>query len=201
MKVLIGLCCFLLVILVLLVTLFVKYQPASRSRPGVPTPTNGSSTRSRMAARWAHMERGSSAMRNGATYADANPEDEVDDMGRRRGSEEVHPADFGALGPFRMAEGPRKAPSTFASSLVGTGPNGTRSFLKGWFGLDETTCAGYNTRPDQREKSVNGDVLPMHTTYGDQTDEIHPHIPVVPHHRVPTSDDHDWETHSQSSNV
>ncbi|KNZ55061.1 hypothetical protein VP01_2779g4 [Puccinia sorghi] len=99
-------------ILVLLVTLFVKYQPASRFGSGVPSPTSGSSTRSRMAARWAHMERGP------ASYANAIPEDETDNMGRGRGSDEVDPADFGALGPFRMAEGLRKAPSNFGSSLV-----------------------------------------------------------------------------------
>jgi hypothetical protein len=180
------------------------------------------------------MERGSASTRNEPSYADAVPGDDelVDDAGRHRTSDEVDPADFGALRPFHMTEDPHKSPGTFGASLVGTGPNGTRSFLKGaarpssllslihthpvslilpsypfhghrtgWFGLDEPTSAGYNTRPDQREKSLNGDVLPMRATNGENTDELHPHIPVVPHHRIPTSEDHDWETHSQGSNV
>ncbi|POW05778.1 hypothetical protein PSTT_09507 [Puccinia striiformis] len=196
------LCCLLFVILALLVTFFVKYKPSPRSRSGAPTETNGSSNRSRMAARWANMERGSRSTRNQNSYADALPEEDgqVDRTGPGRESDEVDPADFG-MASFRRNEGTSRPPGAFGSSLVGTGPNGTRSFLKGWFGLDEPTSAGYNTRPDLREKSVNGDVLPMRATNGQYTEELHPHIPVVPHHRVPTTEDHDWETRSQGSNV
>ncbi|KAA1136728.1 hypothetical protein PGTUg99_001388 [Puccinia graminis f. sp. tritici] len=192
------LCCLLLVILVLLTTFFVKYKPTPRPRSRAPTETNGSSSRSRMAARWANMERGSRSTRCEDAYADGGM---VEDIGPGRASDEVDPADFGGLASFRTGEGLRRSPGTFGSSLVGTGPNGTRSFLKGWFGLDEPTSAGYNTRPDQREKSINGDVLPMRATNGTHAEDLHPHIPVVPHHRIPTTDDHDWETRSQGSNV
>ncbi|OAV93322.1 hypothetical protein PTTG_00923 [Puccinia triticina 1-1 BBBD Race 1] len=149
------------------------------------------------------MERGSRSTQNDDSYADALPGDSgmVEDI--RPGGEfhEVDPAGFGGFGSFRAGNNLRKTPGSMGSSLVGTGPNGTRSFLKGWFGLDEPTSAGYNTRPDQREKSVNGDVLPMRATNGDATEDLHPHIPVVPHHRIPTTEDHDWETRSQGSNV
>ncbi|POW07633.1 hypothetical protein PSHT_09885 [Puccinia striiformis] len=127
------------------------------------------------------MERGSRSTRNQNSYADALPEEDgqVDRTGPGRESDEVDPADFG-MASFRRNEGTSRPPGAFGSSLVGTGPNGTRSFLKGWFGLDEPTSAGYNTRPDLREKSVNGDVLPMRATNGQYTEELHPHIPVVP---------------------
>ncbi|KAI9630998.1 hypothetical protein KEM48_013362 [Puccinia striiformis f. sp. tritici PST-130] len=188
MKVLIGLCCLLFVILALLVTFFVKYKPSPRSRSGAPTETNGSSNRSRMAARWANMERGSRSTRTRIR----TPMRCQRRTGRSTGQDQAESLTRWTrqiLGWHRSV-GTRAPPDPQVPSA-----------RPGWFGLDEPTSAGYNTRPDVREKSVNGDVLPMRATNGQYTEELHLHIPVVPHHRVPTTEDHDWETRSQGSNV
>lgn len=102
----------------------------------------------------------------------------------------------GGISSSRNRRGSLTASSAAGSALVGAGPNGTRTFLKGWFGLDEPNYSGFNVAPEVREKG-RGDTLPMRTPGGFPSSAASDSV--VPHHRVPTqeeSDDVDWETAS-----
>ncbi|KAA1118262.1 hypothetical protein PGTUg99_002163 [Puccinia graminis f. sp. tritici] len=129
----------------LLTTFFVKYKPTPRPRSRAPTETNGSSSR---------VADGCPVGDHGARFAEHPMRGCVcrrrDGGGHRpgRASDEVDPADFGGLASFRTGEGLRRSPGTFGSSLAGSDSTNPP--------VPATTPA-----PDQREKSINGDVLPM----------------------------------------
>lgn len=231
LKFLIGLCCLLLVLLGLLATFFVKYKPAHRPASSSHSRASGavgsaiyggSSNRSRMSARWAHMEQASRRERNQASsiYPDPFGEPRHDEAYDSPDDHEIlksddrpdltyQPDDFGGLPRFHDPSSPGHPETHYGSlgsSLVGEGPNGTRTFLKGWFGLDEPSSAGYNTRPSERpqEKSLSegGDVLPMRATNHQSSYHSDRQSPVITHHRVPTNEeDPDWESRSQTSNA
>ncbi|MBW0522852.1 hypothetical protein O181_062567 [Austropuccinia psidii MF-1] len=156
----------------------------------------GSSNRSRMAARWANMEQGTLGGR-GKAFLD-EPEDEPEQIFKRFQSQQDHPNDFGTMERFATR---RSAPShgSLSGSLVGTGPNGTRTFLNGWFGLDEPTHSGFNTSSDEREKSQDGHALAMRAPNGTRSNKSDSRVSVIPHQRLPLTDDHDWETRSANS--
>lgn len=111
---------------------------------------------------------------------------------------DCRPDDFGSFGKLHQAHRARSQAS-LPSSLVGTGPNGTRTLLMGWFGLDEPTSAGYNTKSESKEKTIDGDVLPMRATNPADLEDPYQHCPAVPHYRIPTAEDPDWETRSENS--
>ncbi|KAH9809339.1 hypothetical protein DFH28DRAFT_905447 [Melampsora americana] len=197
----IGLSCilFFFVIVLAIVFLWTRSKPRHNSRS--PPSTVASSSRSRMAARWAHMQQGSLKPSDmGQQSPDPKYEDVEEVLGSNPNGDEnsAFPDEFGIGGGIsssRNRRGSLTASSAAGSALVGAGPNGTRTFLKGWFGLDEPNSAGFNVAPEVGEKGL-GDTLPMRKPGGVTSSAASDY---VPHHRVPTqeeSDDVDWETAS-----
>uniref|UniRef100_A0A0S1MJX9 Uncharacterized protein n=2 Tax=Phakopsora pachyrhizi TaxID=170000 RepID=A0A0S1MJX9_PHAPC len=146
--------------------------------------TAASSNRSRMAARWAHMENGI-VSQSAKTYRDT-----VDS--RSGQNVQPFPDEFGTSGGAGRLHS--QSITSLSGSLAGTGPNGTRTFLRGWFGLDEPSFSGFKIGSEHGEKDVSGDILAM----SPPTEMGRRDLPAsnIPHHRVPNNEEDVWETTS-----
>lgn len=94
-----------------------------------------------MAARWAHMQQGSLKPND---MGQQSPDPKYEDVEEVLGSDPNHdehgafPDEFGIGGGItssRNRRGSLTASSAAGSALVGAGPNGTRTFLKGIYTL------------------------------------------------------------------
>ncbi|KAG0140131.1 hypothetical protein CROQUDRAFT_665620 [Cronartium quercuum f. sp. fusiforme G11] len=180
-----------------------RHHDSSRSRPS----TTASSSRSRMAARWAHMEQGASIKPPDGVKSSDEVYDDIEEVVRTNpvpvdDDAGDFPDEFGTGGGIANSHSRRASlpSSTAGSALVGSGPNGTRTFLKGWFGLDEPSHSGFNVSPEVREKD-RSDTLPMRTPGRYPGSSVAGSESVrspIPHHLVPTTEDTDadWETAS-----
>lgn len=175
------LCSILVIFIALLSLLFMRFRSRSR-HPASSDP--------HMRARWNHMD---TASRRAKVEAEAGEQAEAEVVD-----------EFGMGGGISRSLGGASTGSV--TGVPGTGPNGTRTFLRGtvrlplypfndscwlrtgWFGLDEPTFSGYNNSVDHREKDANGDLLPMTNTSGT--------LSGGEHQPVARDEDEEWEVAS-----